>query len=168
MTRPSRSRTVEAIATRVATRLVDAADTGGASGGITALTGDVTASGSGSVAATIATGAVSTAKLGGDITTAGKALLDDANAAAQRTTLGLGTAATSNTGDFAAASHTHPASAVTDFAEAVDDRVAALLTAGTNITLTYNDGAGTLTIDASGGGSGLTHPQVMARSYFLA
>lgn len=35
--------------------------------------------------------------------------------------------------------------------EEVDDRVAALLIAGTNITLTYNDGAGTLTIDASGG-----------------
>lgn len=39
--------------------------------------------------------------------------------------------------------------------ESIDDRVAALLTAGTNITLTYNDGAGTLTIDAAGGGGGL-------------
>jgi hypothetical protein len=38
--------------------------------------------------------------------------------------------------------------------ESIDDRVAALLTAGTNITLTYNDAAGTLTIDASGGGGG--------------
>lgn len=37
--------------------------------------------------------------------------------------------------------------------EAVDDRVAALLVAGTNIALTYDDGAGTLTIDASGGGA---------------
>lgn len=51
------------------------------------LTGDVTGSGTGSFAATIATGAVTTAKLGGDITTAGKALLDDADASAQRTTL---------------------------------------------------------------------------------
>ncbi len=33
-----------------------------------------------------------------DITAAGRAILDDANAAAQRTTLGLGTAATQNTG----------------------------------------------------------------------
>lgn len=47
-----------------------------------------------------------------------------------------------------------PASQVTDFSEAVDDRVAALLVAGTNITLTYNDGANTLTVDASGGGGG--------------
>jgi hypothetical protein len=38
-------------------------------------------------------------------------------------------------------------------AERVDDQVNTLLTAGTNITLTYDDGAGTLTIDAAGGGS---------------
>ena len=37
--------------------------------------------------------------------------------------------------------------------ESIDDRVAALLVAGTGITLTYNDGAGTLTIASSGGGS---------------
>ena len=40
-------------------------------------------------------------------TSAGRDLLDDDNAAAQRTTLGLGTAATANTGDFATAGHTH-------------------------------------------------------------
>ena len=77
-----------------------------------ALTGDVTA-GAGDNATTIAMGAVTTAKMGGDVTTAGKALLDDADAAAQRTTLGLGTAATANTGDFAAASHTHTLSNLT-------------------------------------------------------
>ena len=77
-----------------------------------ALTGDVTAS-AGSNATTIATGAVTTAKMGGDVTTAGKALLDDLDAAAQRATLGLGTAATAATGDFAAASHTHPLSELT-------------------------------------------------------
>lgn len=37
---------------------------------------------------------IGTSKLGGDITTAGKALLDDGDAAAQRTTLGLGSVAT--------------------------------------------------------------------------
>jgi vancomycin permeability regulator SanA len=38
--------------------------------------------------------------------------------------------------------------------EAIDDRVAALLVAGANVTLTYNDPANTLTIAASGGGGG--------------
>jgi hypothetical protein len=37
-------------------------------------------------------------------------------------------------------------------AERIDDRVAALLVAGSNITLTYNDVANTLTIAATGGG----------------
>lgn len=55
---------------------------------------------------------------------------------------------------FTPAAHAHPASDVSDFAEAVDDRVAALLVAGTNITLTYNDAGNSLTIDASGGGGG--------------
>lgn len=36
--------------------------------------------------------------------------------------------------------------------EAIDDRVAALLVAGTGITLTYDDGANTLTIVADGSG----------------
>lgn len=54
----------------------------------------------------------------------------------------------------AASVHTHVASDVTDFSEAVDDRVAALLVAGTNITLTYSDVANTLTVDATGGAGG--------------
>lgn len=61
------------------------------------------------------------------------------------------------TADFQAhASNTNNPHGVTaaqlaDFAEAVDDRVAALLVAGANITLTYNDGANTLTIAATSG-----------------
>lgn len=58
--------------------------------------------------------------------------------------------------DYAAASHTHTASNVSDFSEAVDDRVNALLVAGTGVTLTYDDGAGTLTVAASGSGSSPT------------
>lgn len=57
----------------------------------------------------------------------------------------------------AASSHAHVAADVTDFAEAVDDRVAALLVAGSNITLSYNDGAGTLTIAAAGSATDLSY-----------
>ena len=59
---------------------------------------------------------------------------------------------------YAAASHTHTVSNITDFGEGVDDQVATLLTAGDNITLTYDDAAGTLTMDATGGGGGGFNP----------
>ena len=58
--------------------------------------GDIVVS-SGGTTWTIDTGVISTTKLGGDITTAGKNLLDDATVADQRTTLGLGSLATLNT-----------------------------------------------------------------------
>ena len=48
-----------------------------------------------------------------DSSSAGRAIITAADAAAQRTALGLGTAATSATGDFAAASHTHTLSNLT-------------------------------------------------------
>lgn len=62
--------------------------------------GDIVVSSSGGTW-TIDTGVVTTTKMGGDVTAAGKALLDDANAGAQRTTLGLGTMATQNAASVA-------------------------------------------------------------------
>jgi len=56
--------------------------------------GDVVVSGSGATW-TVDTGVVSTAKMGGDVTPQGKALLDDADALAQRATLGLANIASS-------------------------------------------------------------------------
>jgi len=68
----------------------------GGGGGVTdGDKGDIVVSGSGATW-TIDTGVVTTTKMGGDVTTAGKALLDDADATAQRVTLGLGTIATQN------------------------------------------------------------------------
>ena len=57
--------------------------------------GDIVVSGSGATW-TVDTGVITTSKMGGDVTTAGKALLDDADATAQRVTLGLGSIATQN------------------------------------------------------------------------
>lgn len=106
----------------LATLKTDLGLTGTNSGDQTiSLTGDVTGSGTGSFAATIGADKVTYAKIqnitatdrllgrstagAGDVeeivcTAAGRALLDDADASAQRTTLGLGTAALSASGDF--------------------------------------------------------------------
>jgi hypothetical protein len=49
-------------------------------------------------------------------------------------------------------SHSHVAANVTDFSEAVDDRVGSLLQAGSNITLTYDDPGNALTIASTAAG----------------
>ena len=54
-----------------------------------------------------ADGSISSVKLGGDITAPAKSFLMAASETAQRTALGLGTSATSNTGDYAASAHGH-------------------------------------------------------------
>jgi hypothetical protein len=48
---------------------------------------------------------------------------------------------------------TQTASTISDFSEAVDDRVGTLVVAGSGISATYNDGAGTLTIAATTAGA---------------
>jgi hypothetical protein len=88
----------------------------------------------------------------------GLSLLDDSDAATARATLGLGTSASFASTAFAPAAHTHSSVAVSDFAEAVDDRVAALMVGGSNVTVTYDDAANTLTIAAAGGGGGGQSP----------
>lgn len=79
---------------------------------------------------------------------------------AEKTKLaGIATGATANSPDaalLARSNHTgtQAASTISDFSEAVDDRISSLLVAGTNITLSYNDAANTLTISSTGGGGG--------------
>jgi len=59
---------------------------------------------------------------------------------------------------IALSGHTHTASEITDFSEAVDDRVNDLLIAGSNVQLTYNDGSNSLTVAVTGVSlSGHTH-----------
>ena len=70
---------------------------------------------------------------------------------------GIATAATANDTDVNLKNRdnhtgTQLASTISDFTEASQDATAALLVAGTNVTLTYNDAGNTLTIAASGGG----------------
>lgn len=102
---------------------------GSGGSGITALTGDVTASGSGSVAATYAK--LQNASAGNVVLARAAATAGDYGEVALSASQLLGRGAS---GDVAA------------------------ITLGTNLSM-----SGT-TLNASGGGSGLTQPQVMARS----
>jgi hypothetical protein len=53
---------------------------------------------------------------------------------------------------------------IDNFAERVDDRVASLLVAGTNITLNYNDAAGSLTISGASGSGGTPTFETVAKN----
>lgn len=60
----------------------------------------------------------------------------------------------------AALVHTHASVDLTDLTEAVQDIVGALIVAGTNTTVSYNDTAGTFTINATASG-GTTDPEIV-------
>lgn len=127
--------------------------------------GDITVTGFGSVW-TIDPGAVTLEKLS-DIP--GQTIIGNAGAGADipaaltapevRALINVADGATANAPDaflLDRANHTgaQTAASISDFSEAVDDRVALLAVAGTNMTITYDDVAGTLTFDATGGGAG--------------
>lgn len=65
-----------------------------------------------------------------------------------------------NTNARTPSAHAHVASEVTDFGEAVDDRVSALLVSGANITLSYNDALNTLTVSSAGGSASVTEATI--------
>lgn len=90
-------------------------------------------------------------------TAAGRALIDDANAAAQRTTLGLGTAATSNTGDFEAAGAvaTHEALADPHSQYALESALGTMSTqAANNVAITGGSITGITDLALADGGTG--------------
>lgn len=80
--------------------------------------------------------------------------------ATERTKLaGIATGATVNAADAdlrdrTTHTGTQPSTTISDFTEAVQDALAGVLVAGTNVTLTYDDVANTLTVAAIGGGGG--------------
>lgn len=91
--------------------------------------------------------------------TGGTANAADLTKAQVLTLLNVADGATANSTDAALrdrSTHTgtQTASTISDFTEAMQDALSTTLVAGTNVTLTYNDPANTLTIDASAAASG--------------
>ena len=85
-----------------------------------------------------------------DVTLAGS--YDYLTLSGQQVTLGQVDLTTDVTGVLASGnigSHTHVASDITDFQESVEDTTANLITAGTNINVSYNDVSGVLTISST-------------------
>ncbi|MBP0492149.1 hypothetical protein [Roseomonas indoligenes] len=92
------------------------------------------------------------------VTVPGRALLSAATQAAGRTALGLGTASTQATGAFAPATHTHTSADISDFVEAAQDVVGAMVAGAGG---TYNDTSGTIGLP-SGSGSATPYGDAVA------
>ena len=89
-----------------------------------------------------------------DSTIAGRALLTGTDAAAQRTSLGLGTIATEASGNYALTSHAHSSSNITDFNTSVSGLLPVKdIVPGTNVTVTSSSGIYTINSTGSGGGT---------------
>lgn len=144
-------------ATETAIGMVELATTAEATTG-TDTTRAVTPAGLKAVADTkAATSHTHTASQVSDSTATGRSLLTATDAAAARTALGLGTAATTASTAYATAVQGAAADAALSTAaapELIRDTIATALVAGSNVTITPNDGADTITIAASGGGGG--------------
>tara|TARA_R100001198_G_C5239267_1_gene216604 strand:+ start:304 stop:2301 length:1998 start_codon:yes stop_codon:yes gene_type:complete len=83
------------------------------------------------------------------LTSAGRALLDDADAAAQRTTLGLGTAATSASGDFETSGSVSTHAALTSSVHGISTFGATLVDDANASTARTTLGLGTISTQAS-------------------
>ena len=89
------------------------------------------------------------------VSTFGGTLIDDADAAAARSTLGLGTAATTASTDYAAASHTHTLSEITDAGTAAGNATSDFLQVSNNLSDLNNAATARTNLDVDQAGEAL-------------
>lgn len=89
------------------------------------------------------------------VSTFGGTLIDDADAAAARSTLGLGTAAITASTDYAAASHTHTLSEITDAGTAASNATSDFLQVSNNLSDLNNAATARTNLDVDQAGEAL-------------